>query len=53
MNVFGLVDFLKKHKESVHPLLFARSAASTINKDDLKEIIKLEEEDPTSDQSPD
>ena len=53
MNVFGLVDFLKKHKESVHPLLFARSAASTINKDDLKEIIKLEEEDLTSDQSPD
>ncbi len=50
MNEFGLVDFLKKHKDIVHPLLFPRSAASTINKDDLKTIIKLEEEDPTGDQ---
>ena len=50
MNEFGLVDFLKKHKESVYPLLFPRSAASIINKGDLKVIIKLEEEDPAGDQ---
>lgn len=50
MNEVGLVDFLKKHKDLVHPLLFPRSAASIINKDDLKMIIELEEEDPTGDQ---
>lgn len=50
MNEFGLVDLLKKHKDAVYPILFPRSAASTINKDDLKMIIKLEEEDPTADQ---
>ena len=50
MNEFGLVDFLKKHKESVHPLLFPRSAASIINKGDFKVIITLEEEDPAGDQ---
>lgn len=46
MNEFGLVDFLKKHKDFVHPFLFPRSAASIINKDDLKKIIELEEENP-------
>ena len=50
MNEFGLIDFLKKHKDIVYPVLFPRSAASTINKEELKSIIKLEEEDPTGDQ---
>ena len=50
MNEFGLIDFLKKYKDIVYPLLFPRSAACTINKEDLKMIIKLEDEDPVGNQ---
>ena len=45
MNEFGLVDFLKKHKDVVQPQLFPQSTASIINKDDLKRIIEIEEEE--------
>ena len=46
MNKYGLVGFIKKHREFV-PLLFPRIAASIINKDEFKAKIKLEEEDST------
>lgn len=46
MNEYGLVDFIKKHREFV-PLLFPRFAESIINKDEFKAKIKLEEEDST------
>ncbi|XP_046846852.1 uncharacterized protein LOC124440504 [Xenia sp. Carnegie-2017] len=45
MNEFGLVDFLKKHKDVIQPQLFPQSTASIINKDDLKRIIEIEEEE--------
>ena len=49
MNEYGLVDFIKKHREIVL-LLFPKIAASIINKDESKAKIKLEEENSTGKQ---
>lgn len=48
MNEFGLLTLLKKNKEIVQPLLFPRTAASVIDKEEVKALIRLEDEDTIS-----
>ena len=45
LNEFGLLDLLKKNRDILQPLLFPRIAASVVNKDDIKSIIQLEDDE--------
>ena len=45
MNEFGLIDLLHNNKECVKPALFPHAAESIIDKEEVKSLIKLEEED--------
>jgi hypothetical protein len=48
MDEFGLLTFLRGNKAIVLPLLFPRIAASVIDKEAVKSLIRLEDEDAIS-----
>ena len=44
MNEFGLIDLLHNNTECVKPALFPRASESIIDKEEVKSLIKLEED---------
>ena len=45
LEEFGLLTFLRGNKETVLPLLFPKTSAAIIDKEAVKCLIQLEEED--------